>query len=115
MLARLRNRMGLETECKLRVDSHDPIRERLVARGATHLKRVLETNHLFDRPDGSLRAAGCALRVREVRNTHGEGPTLDCVLTFKGRLKRGAFKSREEIEFGVSDAAATILVLNELG
>ena len=50
--------MPFETEAKLRVDAHEPVRDRLRAGGATFIEKVIETNVIFDRPDGSLRRQG---------------------------------------------------------
>jgi len=63
--------MHLETEAKFRVEWHEPVRMRLEAAGATFHGRVLETNRLFDRPDGSLRQAGCGLRIRSADGQGG--------------------------------------------
>ncbi len=59
--------MAIEIEAKLRVDSHDPVRDALRDCGAQYLDTVLETNRIYDRPDGSLRHRGCALRLRTAR------------------------------------------------
>lgn len=56
--------MPREIEAKFRVSSHEFVRTRLKELKATCLGSVLETNHILDRPDGSLRGQGCALRVR---------------------------------------------------
>ena len=101
--------MPVEIEAKFRVASHEPVRERLRTLGATFLGRVMEWNRIMDRPDGSLRRAGCGLRVRAVRDEAGnEKPAT---LTFKGPRKAGPLKSREELEVQIScpDTAATIL------
>jgi len=94
--------MATETEAKFRVGSHDGVRERLRALGAECLGVVVETNVILDRPDGSLRQAGCGLRVRSTRLADGsDGPAT---LTFKGPRRPGPLKSREELEVSVDDA-----------
>jgi adenylate cyclase class 2 len=105
--------MPVELECKVRLDSHDPLRERLRAAGAIRVGRVLETNTIYDRDDGSLRRAGCGLRVRFVIALDGEAkrPTL----TFKGPRQPGPFKRREEIEVAIADADAMAVILHALG
>jgi len=105
--------MPLEIETKLRVDSHEPVRERLRAEGAARLGQVMERNRIFDRPDGSLRAEGCGLRVRSARN-EVDGET-HATLTFKGPVRPGAMKSREEIEIRIDDAEAAAELLTRLG
>jgi adenylate cyclase class 2 len=104
----------LEIECKIKVASHDPIRA-AVERGGGHLiARMLEVNHMFDRPDGALRAARCGLRVREIRFVD-DPHDADATITWKGPPRGGAFKSREEIEFGVADATSATALLAALG
>jgi len=103
----------MELECKLAVDSHEPVREALRNAKATRVGRVLEVNRLFDRTDGSLRAAGCGLRIRRVTILDGEGPGGS--VTFKGPVRKGAFKLREEIETPVADLDAMERLLVALG
>lgn len=105
--------MAIETELKLRVDSHDPIRDRLRTLGATFVGKVLETNCILDRLDGHLRRLGCGLRVRRVVDSDGRpGPAT---LTFKGPRRVGDLKSREEIETSVGDGDAITELLPRLG
>lgn len=103
----------MELECKLAVDSHEPVRDALRTAGATRVGRVREFNRLFDRADGSLRAAGCGLRVRQVTLLEGDGPGSS--VTYKGPVQKGAFKLREEIETSVADPAAMEKLLIALG
>ncbi|MFQ5423160.1 MAG: class IV adenylate cyclase [Phycisphaerae bacterium] len=105
--------MPVELECKVRVEHHTEVRAGLKRAGATWVGRVLETNRLFDRADGSLRSSGCALRVRTVTVLDGSGP--DSRLTYKGPQQAGSFKRREEIEVVVEDAAAMVDILGALG
>ena len=55
--------------------------------------------------------ADCALRVREIRL----GETTQVVITHKGRRLAGPFKSREERELVVADAAEAHTLLEALG
>src|SRR6185436_13595210 len=103
----------MELECKLAVDSHEPVRETLRAAKATRVGRVREINRLFDRADGSLRAAGCGLRIRRVTVLEGTGPGGS--VTFKGPVQAGAYKLREEIETPVADPDAMERLLTALG
>lgn len=105
--------MPIELECKVRVPSLVPIRDRLRAAGAKYVGRVLETNRLFDRPDGSLQQAGCGLRVRSVEVLDGRGPAAS--LTYKGPRTPSMFKRREEIEVDIGDSEAMTEVLHALG
>lgn len=71
-------------------------------------KSTPETNTIYDRADGSLRAAGELLRLRE----YGDRWTL----TYKGAAVAGArHKTRREIETAVEDGAAMHEVLLSLG
>jgi adenylate cyclase, class 2 len=69
--------------------------------------RLLEADQLFDRPPGELRQGGQALRLRISGGT--------ATVTYKGPVAEGPYKSREEIEFAVSDPQAFELVLTRLG
>ena len=114
--------MTIELEIKLRVDSHDPIRQRLAELKAEWIGRVLEFNRIFDRPDGSLRRTGCGLRVRQATDqttagtavAHRTGTHL-ATLTFKGPVLAGPVKSREEVEVAVANADAAAALLERLG
>ncbi len=113
--------MSREIEAKLRVDSHQPVRERLRALGAEFVARVLETNRIFDRSDGSFRRRGCGLRIRsavaaDATTGRKEDPTHHAAtLTFKGPVIAGTFTSREEVEVGISDEETTARMLALLG
>lgn len=76
--------MSLEIELKLRVASHDPVRQRLRAAGATFIERVLERNTILDRPDAELRRTGRGLRLRTARRD-SDG-ALRATLTAKGPI-----------------------------
>ncbi|MEW6363053.1 MAG: class IV adenylate cyclase [Acidobacteriota bacterium] len=69
---------------------------------------VHERNQLYDFPDGRLRKAGCALRLRTVGK--------ETVLTFKGKKKIVAgMKVREELETGIADPRTMMLILRRAG
>jgi adenylate cyclase class 2 len=103
----------MEIEAKLKIDSHDAVRARLKAVGATFISRVLEANHIFDTPDGLLRASGCGLRVRDCRALQGVAPPP--TLTFKGPRQPGALKTRRELETSIGEADEMLEMLNALG
>ena len=105
--------MAIEIEMKVRVASHEPVRERLRALGGEFVALMLETNCIFDRPDRSLRRAGCGLRVRSSKVLEGMGGGVK--ITFKGPARSGLFKTREEVEVKVDDADAAAAVLERLG
>jgi adenylate cyclase class 2 len=72
--------------------------------------RTLEADQLFDRAR-ELRDSDQLLRLRQTRDN-----TQDrALVTYKGPGAKGLHKSREEIEFDVSDPEAFTLVLQRLG
>jgi adenylate cyclase class 2 len=99
----------VETEVKIPFsDSPEAARRRIEQQGYEERdERVLESDQLFDRADGSLRQSDQLVRLRR----SGEQATV----TYKGRSQRERYKSREEIEFDVSDPEAFVLVLDRLG
>lgn len=106
--------MSLEIETKIKVDAHEPVRQRLAQRGASLRDQVIETDTLFDRPDGSLRARGVALRLRRVVRA-SDSAFLRTVLTVKGPVLAGAVKTREELEQEIADADVMVHMLELLG
>jgi adenylate cyclase class 2 len=101
--------MPVEIEAKMKVDSLDPVRERLKAAGASPIGEYLETNTFFDTDDRSLLAADQGLRIRRAR-VQSSGEEF-VTITFKGPRQHGKLKSREEIELTVGsfDAASRLL------
>src|SRR5436190_1584753 len=99
----------VETEAKIRVASFAPLRRRIKAlRGRLLHARTRETNTLFDRPDGSIRASGGSFRVR------GYGSSGSITLKGSARLERG-LKSRIELETEVASPEMTEQILVGLG
>lgn len=98
-----------EIEIKLRVDGPvGDIHQCLKSIGfAISKPRVFESNTLFDTADLRLRAASELIRLRRVGT--------ECILTYKGRPEPGKYKSREEIETGVSEESKMALILARLG
>jgi adenylate cyclase class 2 len=97
-----------ETEIKLAVASLPAARRMLRAAGFTvSRKRVFESNVLFDTPTLALRKAATALRVRQA----GRLSTV----TYKGRPAVAKYKTREELELTVGDAAMMQAVFERLG
>jgi adenylate cyclase class 2 len=100
--------MAIEREIKLRFDSAEVVREKILALGATpHLGRRLQEDCLFDTDDERLRRQRSTLRVRS------EGGKA--LLTWKGPVIPAAIKIREEYETVVADGAALQTILEELG
>src|SRR5665213_2518396 len=99
----------IETEIKIPFPgSPQQARDLIEGQGYAVLEpRTLESDQLFDHAARELKGADQLLRLRRsgVRST----------VTYKGPATREKYKSREEIEFDVSDAAAFQLVLLGLG
>lgn len=105
--------MSQELEIKIKVDSHDPVRETLQQCGGEFQCCVLEVNRLFDDMKGDLRKRGIALRIRGRKSI--KGPEQHACLTYKGPAHGGYYKSREEHEVDVSDEASLLMILRNLG
>lgn len=105
--------MGVEIEAKMAVESFEPVMGRLRALAARKLGDHFEVNTFFDTQDRSLLASDEGLRLRHDRNALAARERH--VITYKGPRREGAVKSREEIEFEVSDAAAAAQLFERLG
>ena len=100
--------MAIEREIKLRFESVEEARAKILALGATPLHgRRLQEDALLDTEDESLRLQQATLRVRS------EGGKS--LLTFKGRARPGLLKVRDEHETVVADGAALLAILESLG
>ena len=100
--------MALEREIKLRFDSAEEARAKVLALGAAPLLgRRLQEDCLFDTEDERLRRQRSTLRVR-----CESGKSL---LTFKGPAIPALIKIREEYETVVADGAVLQTILEELG
>ncbi|MEE9294894.1 MAG: class IV adenylate cyclase [Phycisphaerae bacterium] len=103
----------IEIEAKIQVDDLDLVRQRLKESGAGFIGCYAQSNHILDRPDGSLRKQGCGLRVRTVKTIQGrEAPAT---LTFKGPAQESSVKRREEIQLDITDADKLLQVLEAIG
>jgi adenylate cyclase class 2 len=74
--------------------------------------RTLEADQLFDLASGVLRQSDQILRLRKTSSPQAGQRAM---VTYKGCASREIYKSREEIEFDVSDPDAFTLVLERLG
>lgn len=97
-----------EVEIKIALSDQKSFVRRLKSAGfVLQTPRTLESNILYDFPDGRLRKRGELIRVRQ----YGRVWTV----TFKGPGKTGRHKRREEIESKVEDGRALELMLIRLG
>jgi adenylate cyclase class 2 len=97
-----------ETEIKLVVKDARSARRRLREAGfVVSRPRVFEANTVFDTPELSLRASSRLLRIRQAGRV--------ATLTYKGVPATGKYKSREELELEISNAAAMMSIMERLG
>jgi adenylate cyclase class 2 len=99
--------MPKELEAKVRVPSHDAVREALRTAGAQRQGSARQVNRFFDTPGRDLKSRGCGLRVRIADN--------GAALTFKGPFEAGPFKQREELETEVGDGEILTRILLSTG
>ena len=99
---------ALEREIKLRFSSPAEARAAVVATGASPLMgRRLQDDRLLDMPNGLLRDRGSVIRVRQEPGRS--------FLTFKGPVRPGDKKVRDERETAVGDAQVLLAILEQLG
>jgi adenylate cyclase class IV len=105
-----------ELELKAVVPDAAALAARLAKAGAKCTFRGIMRDRRYDLADGSLVARDEVLRVRTFEPFGvGAGPA-HAELTWKGPTRRtGGYKEREELQFGVGDAATAGEVLARLG
>lgn len=103
--------MYLEIEAKLKVDSFEGVENRLIARGASFVSEMVQTDFYFDTADMGLTRTDQCLRLR-VEATEQEERF---VLTYKGPKQEDDFKKRKEVNLDVNDPAAVESLLEGLG
>ena len=91
--------MSVEIEAKLKVDSAEPVKNKLAELGAEFLAEQLQTDYYFDDPEASLTKTDRCLRLRQEL----AGDSKKALLTYKGPREKGNFKKREEAEVEVAD------------
>lgn len=103
-----------ETEVKLRWNGTAQEARALIERHeyAVAIPRMLESDQLFDLPSAALQHSDRILRLRKTISPDG---ATGAMVTYKGPATRDGYKSREEIEFDVSDPDTFTLVLHRLG
>ena len=104
--------MGTEIEAKVKVADLAALRGKLQSLLAIRSGSELEINSFFDAPDHRLRNQDRGLRIRVATDESGKS---QCIVTMKGPLQKGRFKSREEIEYSASDPDAARAIFENLG
>ncbi len=101
----------LEIELKLKVDSLQPIAEKLRQLGAEFEGDFIQTDAYYDDSEDSLVNSDRCLRIRKHKNHLGEAIEL----TYKGARENHRFKSRREIGLKVEKAEELAQLFVELG
>jgi adenylate cyclase class 2 len=97
-----------ENEVKVAVSDLPALETRLRSLGFEILHpRVFESNVIYDTPDGTLRARGELIRIRQAG--------VNSIFTFKGPATITRHKEREELELSVSDPQSMGVILQRLG
>src|ERR1035438_1326214 len=97
-----------ETEIKLAVKDVRSIRRLLREAGfVVSRPRVFEANTVFDTPELMLRNSSSLLRIRQAGRV--------ATMTYKGVPEAGNYKSREELELEIGNAAAMMSIVERLG
>lgn len=103
--------MPIEIEAKLKVDSHEPVIEKLKAADAKFLCEQLQTEQYFDTPEKTLTNADKCLRLRRITKANAE----IIILTYKGPKQQDVFKKRDELELELTDLDTAEKLLEALG
>lgn len=103
--------MYTEIEAKLKVESLDEVRSKLLDLGAEYVGEQLQEDILFDAADESLSKSDSCLRLRkQIMN----GQTK-FILTYKGAKEKSNLKKRREIETVVANGDSVKELLSALG
>lgn len=106
-----------EVEVKVRTD-HDPVRDRLAALGAEHVRTITQTDTYFDAPHRDFAETDEALRIRRVSPHDGTEDAdfePNTELAYKGPLVDETSKTREEIEAAVANGDDVKAILDAVG
>lgn len=103
--------MYIEIETKLKVESLDDVRHKLVELGAEFLDEQLQRDYYFDDGNRTLTKGDKCIRLRQ----EVSGDSKRFFLTYKGAKEKGQFKKRQEINIEVKDLDATEKLLAALG
>jgi len=101
--------LSTETEIKIKIEEAEAFCKRLDGyRARAVSSRHFEENRLFDFADGTLGSSQRLLRIRVVKDS--------VFLTYKGPpVDGGIFKTREELEVRLEDAATILKIFERVG
>lgn len=106
--------MALEIEIKVKVDSLDYIRERLLKNNCNLIADQDEYDIYFNAPHKDFAVTDEALRLRCVKNQKC-GKVMPANITYKGKkIGKEGFKAREEIIVDVSNPEEFTKILERL-
>ena len=103
--------MCAEIEAKLKVDSLEEVKRKLVGLSAEFLEEQLQTDYYLDDAGATLTKADRCLRLRREL----AGSTERFFLTYKGAKEKDQFKKRQQIEVEIKDADSAEKLLLALG
>lgn len=103
--------MKAEIEAKLKVLSHDQVKEKLTQLDAEFIEEQKQTDSYFDNSKSGMLKEDKCLRIR----TQQTASSVKTFITHKGPKQPTCFKTRQEIEFQVEDADSAEQLLLALG
>ncbi len=103
--------MYTEIEAKLKVESLDKVKSRLIELDAAYIGEQLQEDILFDAADESLSKNDSCLRLRK-QEMNGQ---TKYILTYKGAKEKSSLKKRREIETVVDNGDSVKELLSALG
>lgn len=103
--------MKLEIEAKVKVENLESVAQKLAQAGACFKHELLEKDSYFIDADRTVVGHGCGLRLRRQKINETE----KVLLTYKGPKKKTKFKTRQEIEFEISEPDKAEMLLAALG
>jgi adenylate cyclase class 2 len=103
--------MDIEIEAKLKVESLEDVKCKLVELGAEFLAEKSQKDYYFDDRNRTLTKTDRCLRLR--REVIGNSDKF--FLTYKGAKEKNQFKKRQEIDIEIKDPDSTEKILIALG
>jgi adenylate cyclase class 2 len=101
--------MNIEIEAKLKVDSLEEVKRKLIEAGAEFGQEQLHLDSYFDDANTTFKKSDSCLRLRRLL----VGKSERFFLTYKGAKEKNEFKKRQEVEIEVEngDSAEKLLLL----